>query len=466
MGNKYLAHLRGQYAELEKSIAAITDKAHAENRSLNDNERGLVQKMGEQMTNMAAEIKLLGDQERENAQIAAQEREIALLTGGQRQGDDGQFGSSSVADATRAHVGASMSPVGGAQTNPRDPGHYRATGNRSLFRDIRDAKQGDGHAARRLVESSQFVLSDRGLPEEQVRALTTSSAGGGVIPPKWMTDMFARRTTMGRPLTNAITNIPLGNDPRPMTLPKETADAPVGVQAAELDPPVDSPDWDSDVDTVTPITITGKQKVSRQLIDSATPAVDQLIFSSLVRKRDTLVERRTVLIIEQANPSLMTASGSVAITDSTHYNKRIIRAMTNVFATRNAPPDLIFGSPRRFGMVLELADTTGRQIVLPGFNMGPNNAAGVASLGNAFSGSVWHGTQFIATPGELDDGRLYTLGRDDAIYFESDLLRFTYEEKEGPEAIELGIWGYSAWWVMYKPDAVQGLTITGDGESA
>jgi hypothetical protein len=463
VGNAYLAHLRAQYAELEASVKSITDKAFADGkRSLTDNERGLVTKMGEQMTGMAADIKTLADQERENAQIAATEREIAALTGGQRQGPEGQFGSDSVSDATRGN----MVPVGGARTEPRDPGHYRRTGNTSLFRDISRAKKGDATASRRLVESSQFTLQERGLPEDQVRDLTTSSAGGGVIAPKWMTELFAQRASMGRPLTNAITNIPLGNDPRPMTLPKETVDAPVGVQAAELDAPVSSPDWDSDTDTVTPITITGKQKVSRQMIDSATPAVDQLLFQSLVRKRDALVERRTVLAIEQANPTLMTASGSVAITDATHYNKRIIRAMTQVFATRLLPPDLIFGSPRRFGMVLELTDTTGRQVVLPGFNMGPQNAAGVANLGSAFAGSVWHGTQFIASPGELDDGRLYTLGRDDAVYFESDLLRFTYEEKSGPEAIELGIWGYSAWWVMYKPDSVQGLTITGDGESA
>ena len=462
MGNAYLEHLRSQYNQLQASMKGITDKCAAEsNRAMSDQERELYARQGEMATKLKADIDVMAEQERQNAEVSNTERKIAELIGaGAAQPPAGQFG----VDQSRAAGGGEN--VGGAQTSPRDPGHYRANGTNSFFRDmVRARANNDQHAARRLTESGQHTLHERGMPD-QARDLTTSSAGTGVIAPKWMTELFAARTSMGRPLTNKIRNIPLGDDPRTMTLPKETVDAPIGVQSAENTPPVSSPDWDSDVDTVTPITITGKQKVSRQLIDSATPAVDQLIFDSLNRKHDTLVERWTVWTIEQANTSLLTASGSVAVTDATHYHRRIIDAMTEVFATRNLPPDIIFGSPRRFGKVLGLIDTTGRNLVLPGFNMGPNNAAGVGSLGQAFGGTVWHGVEFVATPGEYDDGRLYTLGRDDAVHFESDVLRFRYEEKSGPESIELGLWAYHAWWVMYKPASVKGVTITGDGESA
>ena len=456
--NPYLIALREQYKAIKDSIAGVQRGATEGNRQLTDAERASIKSQSERGQQIFEEITMLTAIEERDAKIAAGEAAIAAATGPNRPQDPALL-----ANGERGRV----VPVGGTQTTDRDPGHYgRASSAGSFFRDIRDSKEGDDGATKRLQENARHVAGARGVPEAEGRALTTSSAGTGVIAPKWMTDLFAARTTMGRPLTRAIRNIPLGNDPRPMTLPKETVDAPVGVQASENTAPIDSPDWDSDTDTVTPITITGRQKVSRQLLDSATPAVDELIASSLQRVYDQIVERRTVLTIEQANPTLMTATAGSDPTVSTHYNKKIVDAMTEVFATRNLPPDLIFSSVRRYGKALSMTDTTGRQLILPNAAMGPSNSTGTASLRTAFGGGVWHGTEYIATPGEYDDGRVYTLGRDDAIHFESDLLRFRYEEVEGPQTIILGIWGYNAWWVMYKTGSVKGLSITGDGESA
>lgn len=456
--NPYLVALRAQYDAIKKSIAGIQARATDAGRQMDDAERASVKSQSERGAALFDEIKMLTEIEERDAKIDAAAGAINKATGDKPAADPALVDTQ---DRSR------VVPVGGATTADRDPGHYARTESRgSFFRDIRDSKEGVQEATRRLHENARAVAASRGISEGEGRALTTASAGTGVIAPKWMTDLFAKRQSMGRPLTNAIRNIPLGNDPRPMTLPKETVDAPIGVQSAENVAPIDTPEWDSDTDTVTPITLTGRQKVSRQLLDSATPAVDELIASSLQRVYDNLVERRTVITIEQANPTLMTATAGSDPTVSTHYNKRIVAAMTEVFATRLLPPDLIFSSVRRYGKALEMSDTTGRQLILPGANMGPTNSAGIATLRNAFGGAVWHGTEYIATPGEYDDGRIYTLGRDDAIHFESDLLRFRFEEVEGPQTIVLGIWGYNAWWVMYKPSAVKGLSITGDGESA
>ena len=456
MPNPYLVQLREQYAALKAAIAGIQAGAKAAGRGMNEDELASVRAQGERGEKMAAEIELLAGIEARDNRIAAMETAVASATGPAVQPDAGLI------DTTRGVV-----PVGGTATADRDPGHYRQTADRgSFFSDILKSKEGVEDATRRLHENARYVAATRGMNEVEGRALTTSSAGTGVIAPKWMTDLFAARTTLGRPLTSKIRNIPLGTDPRPMTLPKETADAPVGVQAAENDAPVSDDAWDTDTDTVTPITITGRQKVSRQLLDSATPAVDTLIASSLQRVYDQLVERRTVITIEQANPTLMTATAGTDPTVATHYNKKIVDAMTEVFATRNLPPDLIFSSVRRFGKALSMTDTTGRPLILPSPSMGPANSVGQGSLPGAFGGSIWHGTEYIATPGELDDGRVYTLGREDAIHFESDVLRFRFEEVEGPQTIILGIWGYNAWWVMYKTGSVKGMSITGDGESA
>src|SRR5258705_172530 len=183
--NPYLRQLREKYASLRKAIEGIQANAVAANRPITADERASIERMGAEGTAMAAEITMLDEIEQRDSRIAAMEAGIAAATGPTPPADPGLMSTD---------LSARSTPVGGAQTQDRDPGHYqRASSRGSFFRDIRDSKENNEAATRRLHENARHVAGLRGYSEDEGRALTTASAGTGVIAPKWMTELFAAR---------------------------------------------------------------------------------------------------------------------------------------------------------------------------------------------------------------------------------------------------------------------------------
>ena len=64
-----------------------------------------------------------------------------------------------------------------------------------------------------------------------------------------------------------------------------------------------------------------------------------------------------------------------------------------------------------------------------------------------------------AAIGAYPDNFLVLRGSD-TLLFESNLMRFRYEEKSGPESVELGIWGYTAVLVRYAGSSSKRVQIT------
>src|SRR5690554_470535 len=301
--NLYLKSLRDKYENLRSAIQGLQDRAAEENRDLAPEELRSVQEMSEQATQLHKQIESLTEVEVRNAKVAALQAKLALAqteandvttqTGGD---DDTQSG-----DQTRStKLGAPR-----AYTKDRDPGYYTRTSKNSFFADMYRAKEyGDEEAQRRLTE--------------HMRALDTQNDGPGVVPPRWLTEEFAEIARQGRALANAVRNFPLGDDPRPLTLPKQTSgtDAVVDEQADENDPVGDDDAWNSDVDNVVPKATSGAQKVSRQMIDMGSPAIDQLIFADLMGAYNDQIEARVGAAIMALRPPLDADSGVVPVTDS------------------------------------------------------------------------------------------------------------------------------------------------------
>ncbi len=136
------------------------------------------------------------------------------------------------------------------QTRDRDPGHYTRSSRHCFFGDLYHSRLGDADASQRLAEHN--------------RALTTGVAGAGVVPPHWLAEEFDALARQGRGLCNAVRNIPLGDDPRPITLPKQTAgtDGQIAQQATENTHPGEADAWTSATDMVTPKPFAGLQIVA------------------------------------------------------------------------------------------------------------------------------------------------------------------------------------------------------------
>ena len=240
----------------------------------------------------------------------------------------------------------SLAGVGsGTKAKDRDPGHYRSAkdgGEHSFFGDFYRTKiTGSESSAKRIAE--------------HMRALDTGGEGVGIVPPKWLTDEFETLARQGRRIANAVRNVPLGDDPRPMTLPRQTAgtDAVVLEQTNENDPVDDTDAWDSDVHVVTPKPTAGAQIVSRQMIDMSTPAIDLLIYGDLMEAYDDKVEAKVGAAIVTAAGAAITTFATEAAFEASNGGAAYDAAIDLQIAIRQArkrPADLLWMNVRRYGV--------------------------------------------------------------------------------------------------------------------
>lgn len=426
--NPYLKRLREQYEGLRTGIEGLQTRAATENRDLTDEELRSVKEQGEQAKTLAEQIESLTEIETRNAKVADMAGQLAAAASG---------------DQTRSG--------GGATTRDRDPGHYTKGGQNSFFGDLyRSKAMDDDDAARRLTEHN--------------RALTTGGAGAGVVPPKWLLDEFAPLARQGRRLANAVRPIPLGDDPRSITLPKQTTGADTAnpaEQSNENDVTPSADKWASGVDTVVPKPTRGKQIVSRQMLDSASPAIDQLIYGDLLAAYDDQVEAKV-------GAALVTAAGAAAVTfasEATAWNtgtivlNSVIDLQLAVRTARKRPADILAMNVTRYGKFLKQRDPDGRPLIP---NPGVGQAVNVGGVGSVAADGIIEGLAVIATDGipTAYPESYLAFRAADTILFEGNMMRFRYEERSGPESVELGIWAYTAVVVRYAGASVKRAQIT------
>lgn len=427
--NPYLKAKRAQYAALRAAIEGLQNRAAdhdngdgTKGRSLSEQEAELVRSQDEQGKKIYDEIIALTEIDQRNRKLD----ELSAETLDNRD--------------VKNRAGS------GTEAKDRDPGHYRSAaenGQNSFFGDMYRAHANrDEGAQRRLSEHS--------------RALDTGGEGVGLVAPHWMTEEFETLARQGRRMANAVRNIPLGDDVRPITLPRQTTgtDAVVAEQAAENDPVPGTDAWDSDVHIVTPKPTTGKQTVSRQMVDMSTPAVDQLIFQDLMEVYDDKVETKVcTAIVTAAGTTIGTFATEAAFDAAGAASDSVVDLAIAVRQARKRPGDVLWMNVRRWGEFLKLKDTTGRPLI-PLESAGPMNVIGVGEA--AVDGRI-HGLGVIASDGFGTTGYPESYGAmkaSDTVLFESNLLRFRYEEQAGPESIVLGIWGYTGVIVRQTPGNV------------
>lgn len=439
MPNPYLQSLHEKYTQLQTAMAALKTKAVEENRDLSDEELTSVRGMAEQGAPLLTQIEQLTEVELRDRKIQELAAQVMndVTTQAVRERTDPEL-------TSVARPGAQ--PL--ARTRDRDPGHYtRASGN-SFFGDLHRARNGDDDAARRLGEHN--------------RALTTGSAGAGVVPPHWLTEEFELLARQGRALASAVRNIGLGGDPRPITLPKQTTgtDAEVVEQTNENDATEDDDAWASSTDTVTPKPTAGIQIVSRQMLDMSSPAIDALIYGDMIAAYNLKIEKKVgAAMVTAASTAVTTFATEAAFQTDQDASDAVIDTAIAVRNNRKLPADLIAMGVVRYGEFLKLKDADGRPLI-PEASMGPMNAIGVGTV--QVDGRM-HGLGIIATDGVSTGSypeSILVARAADTILFESDVLRFRYEEPLGPESVKLGIWGYSAVIVRQAGKSVKRIVVT------
>lgn len=425
--NPYLKAKREQFAALDASMTDLQNRATQENRELTDEEKTLVREQADRADKLAKEIAILTEQENRSADVAEAAAALDERTE-QRQSN--------------------------TTAQDRDPGIYRSEqdgGTHSFFQDLyRSTKLGDAEARERLQQHS--------------RALDVGTEGVGIVPPRWMTDLYQDLARQGRPLADAVRKIPLGADPRAITIPKQTVgtDGEVLEQAAENDDIQWDDAFDTDVDTITPKPTAGGQIVSRQMLDMASPAIDQLIFGDLIAAYNEKVEAKVgAAILAAAGAAVVTFATEAAFNTDQDASDAVIDAALAVWQARKLPADLAVMRIRRWGAFKKHRDADGRPL-FPTLDQGAM-AVNVNGVGSVKAPGMIEGLAVVATDGVGTTAypeSIVAQRASDVLLFESNMLRFNDPYSLGPAKVRLAIWAYTAVHVRYAGSSGKRVIVT------
>ncbi|MDN5918206.1 MAG: phage major capsid protein [Pseudonocardia sp.] len=451
MQNKHLAALIARYNAERDAVTEIQTRAAADGesgRDLTADEASTVENHVRAATALAGQIEAVHAQELRNQQGAA--AAAAVQSGEQVRGTGADEGTSTETRGESVAGDQGGAGTSSTTTRPRDPGHYtKASG--SFFGDLVRSREGDEDARKRL--------------DEHNRALSTTVSGAGITPPKWLTDEYESLARQGRMVSAAVRQVPLGDDPRPMTLPRQTTgtDTVLAEQATENTHPSEVNAFATTVDTVIPKPISGIQVVSRQMLDSSQPAVDALIYGDMLAVYNRQIEDKvTAAMVAAAGTPVNTQPSLDANFAATVAADAIIDAAFAVWNARKLPATIVAMRVSRWGKFNKYRDTAGRKLY-PTSDAGPQNVDGVGSV--VAAGNV-EGLPVIPTDGLGLGGATYpesilVARASDIILFEGNMLRFRYEEVAGPESVKLGVWAYSAVTVRQAANSVRRVTLTG-----
>jgi HK97 family phage major capsid protein len=452
MSRKRLAQLQSRYTEHQAALTAVLDKAADENRTrLTDAETTEVGTHTEALDGIVPELEALSGSEARNSRMAD------LVAG--VQGDE----------PPEAQNGDGTNERGRYTTQDRDPGHYRSAkdgGRHSFFHDLVHARpevSDDAEARTRLAEHT--------------RALTTGVAGAGIVPPKWLTDQYAPLARQGRVVANAVRHIDLGDDPRPITLPKQTTgtDNVVAEQSTENTHPTETDAFATDVDTVAFKPTSGIQSVSRQTLDMSDPSIDELIYGDMLSVYDVKVEQKVVTAMVTAAAAAATVTtfatdSSAASPDTGDWADidpvpvaldAMIDAEFAVWGARFLPADVAIMRIPRWGKFRKLRDLDGRALLPPEFQRQQMvNVEGVGTVNARGQVEDLAVLPTIAMGSSAYPENILVARAADTILWEGAMQRFRFEEVAGPESVKLGIWAYTGVLVRYASSSVRRIVIT------
>lgn len=366
-------------------------------------------------------------------------------------------------------------PAGRVVQSVREPMTYSMNGRGPSFvRDAWKSRNDSGPVAdeardrlRKFSDQTVELLNDS--MADPAFALTTGSASA-VIPPGYRPDMFVAQLLKGRPITNSVSRGTIA-DATPFTVPRfvssstATADHVEGVNPSEGNLVVEPV-------TITPGGISGLFKITREMADSANPAIDAIAMQAMSEDYSQRTEGKTYVELNGANgvggtitagfvPSGAQASAvtDVAATDQGRKYLAAIRQALAVYPFRRfAAPDFGLFSQEGTSVAAGAVDTTGRPL-LPW--IGAQNVVGTAN--SITQGYLVDSLVFQPAWGmsgnAAGDSDVIVGNRNDVWVWESPTLMFRFEERSGPAFVELALFGYYAVRVL-RPIGLAGLRLT------
>lgn len=454
----YLEMLRSRYAAHRAAIEEIQNRAVADSaRDFTPDELTSITESRAAAELLVPQIEAAAAEQARNAAVDLAAGAVADSIAAAAAAAPPALGAQGPAQGRAAAGGpghvAGAASVGTTTATDRDPGTYTRNSQYAFFTDMQRSRDGDHEARERL--------------EVHNRALSTGASGAGLVAPVWLTQEYETIARQGRVVAEGVRHIPLGMNPSPLTLPRQTTgtDAVVAQQATENTSVTGTDAYASTTDIVTPKPISGAQTFSRQMLDMSDPRIDGLIYADLTavynRKIEDLVTAGIAAAAGAAVATFATEAAFTGVPPAVPASDAITDAAIAVWNARKLPATQIAMRVSRWGKFNKLRDTTGRKLY-PLSDAGPMNVDGVGSVEAA--GSI-EGLPVLASDGLGIGGAtypdaIYVYRASDVILFEGDMMRFSYEQPTGPESVRIGIWAYSAMIVRQAANSVRRIIIT------
>ena len=444
MSNAFLGSLREKRESKTSMIESIVERAAEEVRDLTEVELVNVEALNTEIKKLDERIEQISDIELRNSKAA----DLAAKV-------DATAPKSEKRSASPAYV-------------IKEELTYSERTAGTFISDAMKAQFGNDYEARERIQRHQNEMS------VEMRAASTSSFDGLVVP-QYLVDLYAPLARAGRPFADAARKHIMPQQGMSVVISRITTGTDVAYQTSQNTAAV-SQDPDDTTLTVNINTIAGQNSVSKQALMRGYN-IENIVLGDLIRAYNTKLDN-SLLNGTGANGQPLGLAGMttgilVTYTATTGtvagVFPKIADAIQQVQSTIYASPNAIIMHPRRLGFFLAGLDGSNRPLVVPTAN-NPQNAMGVGTGLPSYGNS---GYSLLGLPIITDANIATNLGtstNQDAIYvvdlnechlWEEAPTYVKFEEPAGKVAINIVLFGYSAFTSLRYPGAIAAINGTG-----
>lgn len=319
----------------------------------------------------------------------------------------------------------------GAALVTGEPSTYNFNGSGpSMCVDAVAAAGGDSEARERMARFNA-ELENRNVATEMALAavLTRSPVPAPFLPPQATLSPVLLAINRGRPLASRLTPTPIRNA-QPFGVPVVGGFTGVG-DHTEGTPHVTEGTLTLGDATITPKAISGAYRISRELIDSSNPAIDQIALDRMVIAYRATSEARIAA-------ALLAGAGHTTVSVNTVAKLRAAFLAMQLQGD-DVPADFAALGAAMYTTITGETDTTGRPMVSP-----PSVTVNSAASTRGGIAGVTIDTSEVVPSSKIPTATGYIVRADAVLWAETAAQTFRLEQPEGPGIVKLAIWGYGA----------------------
>jgi HK97 family phage major capsid protein len=446
MSNTFLSSLREKRESKTSLIQATLDRAAEEARDLSEIELANVEALNLEIKKLDERIEQMSDIEIRNQKAA----ELA------------------------AKVDANVEPkkearAGGFIVTSEQLTYSERSGNDFLTDALKAQFKTDGDASARIARHQQEMAIEK-------RAVGTSNFAGLVVP-QYLVDLYAPLARAGRPFADAARKHQLPTQGMSVVISKINTGTTTAYQTSQNTAAVSQDIADTTL-TVNVNTIAGQQSVSKQALLRGYN-IENIVLGDLIRDYHTKLDNsllngsgsngQPLGLLNMTTGVLVTYTATTGTVAGLY--PKIADAIQQIQSNIYVNPNAIIMHPRRLGFLLAGVDSSNRPLVVPqAYN--PMNAIGTGNGTPSYGNS---GYSILGLPIIVDANIATNVGastNQDTVFVvdlnETHLWEeaaaptyVTFEEPNGKVAINIVLFGMSAFTAERYPKAVAQINGTG-----